>query len=276
LITYPVATDSRAVGILGKLQQAGECEIGTHLHPWNTPPAPEAKSVRNSYISNLPPDLQYRKIKTLHETITRAFGTAPTSYRSGRWGFNEDVARALIRLGYAVDTSVYPLSDWSSSGGPDFTSSTLEPFVYRMEHGGGTLLEVPASIDFLQARRRLAAATYWTVKRTMPVCDKVLAGMGRLRLLNHVCLSPELARASHMIRLSRVLLDRGTKVLNMFFHSPSLMPKCSPFVRTEGDADDFFGRIGEFLAFARSADIQPATLSALTPETLGASRVAVI
>src|SRR5688500_12060234 len=112
LISYPVATSSAAVEILGKYRSEGRCEIGTHPHPWNTPPIDEERTQTNSYISNLPASLQYRKIETLTQTINAAFGVRPTSYRSGKWGFNEDVARALIHLAYKVDTSVFPVWDW--------------------------------------------------------------------------------------------------------------------------------------------------------------------
>ena len=41
LLTYPVVRDPHAVGILREIFDAGECEIGTHCHPWNTPPYEE-------------------------------------------------------------------------------------------------------------------------------------------------------------------------------------------------------------------------------------------
>ena len=172
LISYPVAMDPAAIDVLGSYRKNGLCEIGSHPHPWNTPPLDEPRTAFNSYISNLSPALQYQKIRTLHEAITRNFGAAPTSYRSGRWGFNEDVARNLIRLGYSVDTSISPATDWSEYEGIDYSGSSLEPFVYRMEDSaaerGGSLLEVPATIGFVQSGRRMANAAYWTIKRKLP------------------------------------------------------------------------------------------------------------
>ncbi|MGH7411514.1 MAG: polysaccharide deacetylase family protein, partial [Candidatus Methylomirabilis sp.] len=88
LITYPVATDERAVSVLRAILQRGRCEIGAHCHPWNTPPLEEQASGPNSMLCNLPGDLQYAKMKSLHETIRRHFGVAPLSFRSGRFGYN--------------------------------------------------------------------------------------------------------------------------------------------------------------------------------------------
>jgi hypothetical protein len=280
LITHPVATDPRARDILGSLQRAGECEIGTHLHPWNTPPLTEEKTRRNSFISNLDSDLQFRKIQSLHETIERNFGVAPGSYRSGRWGFDERVAANLIRLGYAVDTSVYPTWDWSAEGGPDFSGATLEPYMYRSAAAdpdkNRSLLEVPATIDYVQDARPAAHAVTTAIRRHAPAADKVLAVLARARVLNHLCLSPELARDSHMIRLAGAVLRRGVRVVNMFFHSPSLLPGASPFVRTEHEFDTFLARIERFVAYAMSVGLTSVGMSELSAEDLGVVREQVL
>lgn len=38
LINYPVATSMDSVKILKNIYDEEKCEIGTHCHPWNTPP----------------------------------------------------------------------------------------------------------------------------------------------------------------------------------------------------------------------------------------------
>lgn len=266
LISYPVASSDLGVQTLRPIMDDGRCEVGTHPHPWNTPPLEEPRTAHNSFISNLHPDLQFRKIKTLHDTITGNFGTVPRSYRSGRWGFSDAVARNLIRLGYCVDTSIAPLTDWSDGGGPDYSGRWSEPFVYASGDavaGGGTLLEVPATIDFLQHQRHVAVAAQRLVKRIMPMADKMLAGLARLNVLNYVWLSPETHTASQMNRLIAASAERGCQVVNMFFHSPSLLEGCSPFVRTAGQLDDFLTRIDAVLQFGESIGLQPITLSEL-------------
>lgn len=265
LISYPVATSALAIELLGRYRDSGRCEIGTHPHPWNTPPLEEDRTPANSFINHLSVDLQFRKLKTLHDRIWRNFGAGPRSYRSGRWGFSEDIARHLIGLGYSVDTSLSPATDWTEYGGPDYSAQDLDPFVFEARDGSGsaaTLLEVPATVGFVQATP-LAGAAYWTIRRRLPKGRAVLAALSRLRVLNHVSLSPELHGAPDMIRLIEALRDRGTQVVNMFFHSPSLLEGCSPFVRTAGDADGFLARIDRVLAFGRAAGLQPATMGQL-------------
>jgi hypothetical protein len=272
LISYPVATSPKAIEILGGYRDRGLCEIGTHPHPWNTPPIVEDRTPFNSFISNLPPELQFQKIKTLTETIERNFGCRPKAYRSGRWGFSDDVARNLVRLEYALDTSIYPTCDWRAAGGPDFTHRSYEPFVYRVESSAGncgSLLEVPPTIDFIQSPRRVASAVSRAIRR-LPAGDKIAAVLGKLRVLNHLTLSPEITDAPRMIRLADTLLNRGARVVNMFLHSPTLLEGCSPFTKTNADVTAFVARIDAFLAFAQSAGLRAVTMSELTPAAVGA------
>ena len=276
LVSYPVATSVDGVDILGRYREEGACEIGTHPHPCNTPPIDEERTEFNSYICNLPSRLQFKKIETLTNAIESNFGVRPTTYRSGRWGFNEEIARHLIRLGYTVDTSVFPVWDWNP--GPDFRRFSHAPFVYQMASGAGasgSLLEVPATVDFLQSRRELATSAFHSIQR-IPLGFKVLGGLRKLGVLNRVCLSPEVAEVTDMIRLAQQLAERGAHVLNFFLHSPTLLEGCTPFARTPADVTAFMARIERFLGFARSAGYTPVTMSELTADRLGASAVRMI
>jgi len=273
LISYPVATSAEGVDILGRYLQAGSCEIGAHPHPCNTPPLEEEPTEINSYICNLPPSLQYRKIEQLTNAIESRFGVRPTTYRSGRWGFSEEIAGHLIRLGYRVDTSVFPVWDWSP--GPDFTKYSPEPFVYEAPSetdGVRRLLEIPATVDFLQPRRELATSVFYSIDK-MPLGGVVISGLKRLGALNRVCLSPEVAEVPDMIRLASTVARRGGQIINFFFHSPTLLEGCTPFTRTAGEVTGFIERIEGFLKFAKSAGFAAVTPSCLTAKDIGATAV---
>jgi hypothetical protein len=276
LISYPIATSAMAVDVLRPILERRACEIGTHPHPWNTPPLEEQRTAHNSFISNLDSDLQFRKIKTLHEAITSGFGTAPTAYRSGRWGFNDNVARNLMRLNYKIDTSISAVYDWTPHGGPSYWHEPPDPFRFEWTDpiaGRRELLEVPATNDFVQRPRELAAAAYRTIERWLPLGGKGLALLSRMRLLNHVSLSPETHSAALMIRLIRAMRERGATVVNMFFHSPSLLEGCSPFVKSAADAEAFVSRIDEVMAFAQAEGLRFATMSELRAGEIGATAV---
>lgn len=272
LVSYPVATSAMAVDVLGACHARGGCEIGTHPHPWNTPPVDEPRTPFNSFISHLSPDLQFRKIKTLHDTLAANFG-APRVYRSGRWGFNRAVARNLMRLGYRVDTSISPTIDWREYEGPDYSTWSCEPFVFRDgEDAGRTLIEIPATVDFVQEPRAAASAVYRTLQTGVPLGGKVAAALARLRVLNRASICPEFDSVDSMVRLTRALMRRGIRVITMFFHSPSLLEGCSPFGRTPADVEALLGRIERYLDAARSLGLQPRTMSEVAGLDIGATR----
>jgi hypothetical protein len=64
------------------------------------------KVLNSSMLCNLPEDVQYKKLKCLHDLITDNFDISPISFRAGRWGFDSIVAKNIYKLGYRFDTSI--------------------------------------------------------------------------------------------------------------------------------------------------------------------------
>ncbi|HQG76878.1 MAG TPA: hypothetical protein PLS58_05275 [Bacteroidales bacterium] len=122
LVTSEVCNDSFARKIFYDFSHIGLAEIGTHLHSWTTPPFLDRDGFRfndrqHIYASELPEELLDEKLQYLTAQIESAFGKKPTSFRSGRYGFNEAVARSLIKNDYLIDSSVTPYTDWSTNKG---------------------------------------------------------------------------------------------------------------------------------------------------------------
>lgn len=270
LITHPIATDDKASELLSSIQSSGRCEIGSHCHPWNTRPFDEEINEVNSMLSNLTGDLQYKKMRHLHETIKERFGITPVSFRCGRWGYNTDVAKNLSRLGYRVDTSITAFTDWSMYHGPDFSDIGPESFRFKADDifstdPGGPLLEVPATVGFLQDDYEKSNRLHNTMQKGPFRSFRLVDVMQRLNLLNKVYLSPELAGGSQMIKLAESLLRNEYEVINMFFHSPTLKGGLTPFVGNKKDEKRFISDIRDFLAFTKKTGIESITLS----ETIG-------
>jgi len=268
LISYPVADDDCAVSILKGILERRGCEIGTHCHPWNTPPFEEETNVKNSMLCNLPASLQYRKIQILHNLIHRRFGVAPTSFRSGRWGYGPDVAGALQALEYSVDSSITPYYSWRDSGGPDYSEIGPKPYLFSPDHPYTALdsdktglIEIPVTVGYLQndfdrSSHILRVVNQKPIKRFL--LQAVLSNLG---LVNQIWLCPELFDGPKMIDLACVMKKKGYALLNLFFHSPTLLAGLSPYTQTQEDVCRFLERIKIFLAFAREAGIESITLS---------------
>ena len=219
LITYPVATDEKAVSILKEIMEEDKCEIGAHCHPWNTPPFEEKTNGKNSMLCNLPSELQYKKMSFLHNTIMKNFGIEPVSFRSGRWGYGRNVAGNLQKLGYRIDTSIIAFTDWTDSHGPDFSDISPEPFRFSIEDiysesSTGRIMEIPATVGFLQQSFTLSNNILKMINRR-PVSTLRLVGiLSRLNLLNKVWLSPEVSDSRSMINLTKCMMKNNYKVIN--------------------------------------------------------------
>jgi len=266
LLTYPTVKSSDAIGLIRELHKDGSCEIGAQLHPWVTPPFEEEISVRNSFPSNLTPELERKKIAYLVDAIVEAVGSTPRIYKAGRYGLSLDRAGTLADLGFTIDTSVMPHASFESmGGGPDFFGLPDQPFWLTEDR---RLLAVPTTQRLVGLLADTFSAT--TVRRIFarPMERLHIPGMlARLGLLERLRLSPEGFNINDNRRLIDEALARGPTSFFLSFHSPSLCPGCTPYVRTQQDLNEFMDTLVSTLKYL--IDIkgaQPTALSELYDE----------
>jgi hypothetical protein len=267
LVTYAVASHKESASILKEINNKQKCEIGTHLHPWNTPPIREVINKKNSMLCNLPKNLQYEKLKSLHHQITEVFDASPSSFRAGRYAFGNEMAYNLERLNYSIDSSITPFVDWSGFYGPNFSKfSILKP--YRFESAeitkpdkGGVLLEVPITAGFRQSNFLLANYFFTHFKKKPFKYFHLIGILDRLKLLNFIRLSPELSSTEDMISLINVMMKKEINVLNMTFHSTSLLPGCTEYVKSELELEQFLLTIEQTISRMLALGMTPITLS---------------
>jgi hypothetical protein len=259
LVSYHVACCNWAVDILAKILSENKCEIGSHLHPWTTPPVTEVINEINSMLKNLPYELQAAKLTTLTRKIADAFGERPRSFRAGRWGLGLNTIKALVDCGYRVDSSVTPTISWKQDGdGPNYPEVRLAPYWlssegFQSQDDDGGILEVPATIGFNRWPFELWQKVYLLLKNDRLSYFKLAGIMHRTGLLRKIWLSPEVSSANDMIALSRLMIKNNVHFLNLSFHSTTLLPGKSPFVQNIDDLDRFYLRIGKLLEYLTSA-----------------------
>ena len=266
--SYQVAIRPWAVDILREVSDRG-AEIGAHLHPWNTPPLEETLLPRNSMMKNLPAALQLAKLRRLTTTLTDAFGAPPTAFRAGRFGLDRDAVTALASCGYRVDSSVTPFVSWEATDdGPSFVGAPLD--AYRIgekrdvttPEPGGRVLEIPLTCGytgFSSTRwRTLHRLLHAPASRTLH-----LAGVAsRLRVAKLTTLTPEAESVRDMLALTRGALEGGVGHLQLFFHSPSLVPGLTPWIATAADVDRLYATIERYVdGLSKMASVRCATIS---------------
>ena len=244
VIDFPVASQPSGYERLAEWQAEGRALVGAHLHPWVSPPHEEEVTPRNSYPGNLPPALERAKLARLTDEIERNLGRRPVVYKAGRYGFGPTTAEALFELGYQVDVSGCPAFDHSADGGPDY--ATLPPGPYWFGPGGA-LLGVPNTGAFVGWLAGVGPALHRAATRP-PLASARLPGvLSRAGALERLMLSPEGFQLAHLRRLTRALLARGLRAFTFSFHSPSLRPGCTPYVRTEAELRDFLSTCRGYL-----------------------------
>lgn len=237
MVDHPIATDPRAIDLIGPLLTGGTA-VGTQLHPWVNPPFDEALTPANSFAGNLPHALEAAKLAALTEAITTAFGMRPTAYRAGRYGLGPASFDLLAAHGYRLDSSMRPGFDYAAEGGPDF--SALGNQAFRV----GGIVELPLTTVFTGAARAGGMKFYQAAGR-IPKGRAVLARSG---LLQRIPLTPEGIPLREALEAIRVALGEGVRVLSFAFHSPSLEPGHTPYVRDEADLRAFWQWWDEVLA----------------------------
>jgi hypothetical protein len=248
LINSPVIENKESSNLLRSISGHGKCEIGCHIHPWNTHPIDEDCSIFNSYLCNLDTDTQAYKLEHVTRSIENQFGLRPKSFRAGRYGLDIVGAQLLKDLGYSVDSSVCPFTDYSADGGPDFRGYPWVPYYIgdtfeNPASNKSDLLEVPVSFGYnwrnFSAAFRLDEVLTGTALRRF----RIRGILDRLNLLNKIKFSPEKHKLSLLKRMAKIYAQNNSPSLVMMFHSSSLVPGLSPYVNTETDLKSFLHTI---------------------------------
>lgn len=229
MVDHPIATDPRSVDILAQVLADGRSTIGAQLHAWVTPPYDEALTSANSYPGNLPRAVEAAKIEAMTQAIRIAFGRSPLVYRAGRYGIGPATMRLLAERGYRIDSSVRAAYDYSADGGPDF--SAIGPAAYR----DGAVIELPLTTVFTGAARKGGAGLH-------ALLGKLPRGRGlfaRAGLLSRIALTPEDMPLADALTAIDVAVGEGVRLLALSFHSPSLVPGHTPYVRDAADRRAF-------------------------------------
>lgn len=274
LITYEVATDEKAVKMLGGWQTKGKAEIGAHLHPWTNPPfssSEAAASESQPFPSELSNNDLWLKLKVLTQTIIKNFGQPPESYRAGRFGFDGRTVNYLRRLGYLADCSVTPKISWKKTlglkggpGGPDFRRAGVEPYLLSAEDicraGQSGLLEVPVSIiytgslikenSFLSGR-----FTYLGDGLVKNILNKILFKKKWLRIFQS-------SKIGDWPAIYQAAVRNKLPVLEFMIHSSELMPGGSPYAKNKAEIENIYYQLEEMFKIYKNRQAAGVTLSA--------------
>jgi hypothetical protein len=244
-VSPEVVENDRCCSVLKDEMNRG-AEIGTHLHSEYIGPQRRYDSAAGTISNEFPcfaydTEVESAKIANLTEMIERKFGVRPVSYRAARYGADLDTVRALVKMGYKVDSSVTPQINWHSKGGPDHSRAPAQPyFISQTDYysaGDGPILEVPITIS---GNRLPFWAGGW---------------------MSYRWLRPTIMTTFEMKGLiAECAKNYSEPVLNMMFHSMEVLPGKTPFVRTTFGQKMYLRRLVSVLKYMKETGFESRTL----------------
>jgi hypothetical protein len=140
-------------------------------------------------------------------------------------------AGILRSLGYDMDVSIRPQFDYRHEGGPNFGMFDSKPFWAGPDR---QLLEMPLSVAYTGLLRRFGRLLY------AGSGNRVRGGLARSGMVSRVALTPEDMPLDDVKAAIDGLLADGVQCLSFSFHSPSVVPGHTPYVRNSAQLSDFY------------------------------------
>ena len=254
LTNYEMANDDFFCHYMKEKQDNCLCEIGMHLHAWNTPPehALNRTHQERDYLIEYPIDVMEKKVATMTETLEKKFGKKPISHRSGRWATNEEYFRLLHEYGYKIDCSVTPHVNWTnypgSTGvaGSDYSKCPETPYyIYK------DILEVPVTIRKMNL---FALEKPYSLRNACKTFKHLILGCNQW-------LRPDaLLHTEPLIKLIEKV-SQEQQYLMFMIHSSELMPAGSPNFKTPEAIEHLYQIIESIFEKIHSLGYEGTTLS---------------
>jgi len=223
LVDYSMANDEFLVEYLSDCEKRGMCEIGMHLHAWDTPPFAEIDEKDNvrPYLIEYSKEVMEAKVATLDKLLKSKFKCNIVSHRAGRWAMNDEYFNILKKYGYKVDCSFTPGIDWSKvigfkKGGSDYSKVLNTPHFHKKSG----IFEVPATVKKMRYLKKISTKEF-----------------GKFILGRKVWIRPAINSNEEIL----TLIDHNSSAISEFMmHSSELMPAGSPYFKTSDEIEELY------------------------------------
>ena len=249
LTNYEMALNDEWVRYSAQKAREGKCEIGLHIHAWNTPPIVELekKFNGNPYITEYTAEQIEEKVKTVLDLLRERYETPIISHRSGRWATNDTYFEILARHGIKIDCSFTPEIDLSIlpgctvAGGNDYRDVCKH--THRLKSG---IIEVPMTT------RKLYMATSSSVKHNI-----------KTLLLGEPTWLRPITKSENVLKCltRKVQKEKDHDCLEFMLHSSELMPGGSPYFKNEADIECLYDVLEAYFSYVNNLGYKGYTLS---------------
>lgn len=235
LTNYEIAKDSFFVNYFKKKSDNSLCEIGMHLHAWNSPPLFNLPirsdiSAGAPFITEYPPEIIEEKVSLLTDLLKNTFESEICVHRAGRWATNSQYFEILNKYSYRVDCSVTPTVNWNKapgqspdSFGTDYSDFPITPYVIEKTD----ILEIPVTI---RENHRIRTLKNCGLRKSINRISEARKGYGPLWLRPK---NSEKNLDDLLYLVDIISRERKTDYLMFMLHSSEFMPGGSPSFTSE-------------------------------------------
>lgn len=237
LSNWEMISDPLFVEFINRNVEAGNCELGMHLHAWNNPPFYELPRDEYSgapYLIEYPREIMEAKIAAITEKMKEQFGYVPVSHRAGRWAMNDTYFELLYQYGYRIDCSYTPGISWRDSlgqtpgfAGPDYRKASRDIQKYK------GIVEVPVTVEYTH-RMFLDKNKSW--KSNIKTALFGMAGQ-------NIWLRPGRDNRKDMLWMIEKNRNGNGDYLMFMLHSSELMPGGSPTFKDAEAVEVLYGKL---------------------------------
>ena len=253
LTNYEMARDDFFVEFGRDVIKRNAAEIGMHLHAWNSPPLVPLTTDDfryQPYLIEYPVSIMEEKIAFMTELLESTFGVKMVSHRAGRWAFNIQYAKLLVKYGYTTDCSVTPGVSWrkstgapSGAGGTDYRRYPRSYYFVDLhdvsQSGNSPLLEVPMTILSPPLRR------YVTLFGGTDILSRAASKAFPSRWLR-----PGRNNLRSMMRIVDSARINSSSYVEFMLHSSEFMAGGSPTFPDGDSIEALFGNLESLFEFA--------------------------
>ncbi len=240
LTNYEMAADDIFFEFAKQTLDYGGCEIGMHLHAWNSPPYYGLKERNDGVRSGCPYLIEYpyniieEKVAFMTEYLETRFGIKPTTHRAGRWAMNEKYFEILQKYGYEVDCSITPGLSWENAAGytnGSFGSDYREASQKIDIVNNTNILEIPMTVC---ENHRVLTDEIKTLKHTLGNYYRAIKGQGK------IWLRPNGKNLKDMLYIADTVAKTKSGYIMFMLHSSELMPGGSYTFNTQEKIENLY------------------------------------
>ncbi len=249
LTNYEMACDDKWVSYSCAKAKENKCEIGLHIHAWNTPPISDLQGTYNGlpYITEYSAEEIADKVDTMVSLLKNRYEMDILSHRSGRWATNDVYFDILSQNGIRIDCSFTPELDLSKlpgntvSGGNDYRK--VCKYTHTLKSG---IIEVPMTT------RNVRASLTGSLKHKIKT----------LLLGEPMWLRPISKSEKQLEFLTDIVQrEKQTDYLEFMIHSSELMPGGSPYFKDSEDIEILYQTMDHYFEYVTKLGYNGCTLT---------------